>query len=136
MLTFSSGPAVAGDELVESGTFTLEVLRASFVGSVGYAKGVLTFEGKTRDFKAHGLGLGGYGVSKTKAWGKVYNLNTADDFTGTYVMARSGITVGEEEMGNKRWVSNDRGVKLEMNVDTKGLQLNLGADGMMVSWDD
>ena len=31
---------------------------------------------------------------------------------------------------------NNNGVKLEMNLDSQGLQLNLGADGMVVTWDD
>ena len=51
-------------------------------------------------------------------------------------MARSGVAVGDEEVGNKRWVVNGSGVKLELNLDTDGLQLNLGADGMVVTWND
>ncbi len=129
-------PARSEEAPVESGSFELEAFRASFIGSAGYSKGTLQFRGSSHPFKVVGLGIGGFGVSKTRAWGGVYDLEELEDFTGTYVMARSGIAVGDEEVGNQRWVKNENGVKLELNVDTKGLQLNIGADGMVVSWDE
>ena len=124
-LWFYPGEEVARDEM-----------RVSFMGSAAYSTGRLEYRGKSRKFKVVGLGIGGIGVIKTRAWGGVYNLKKLDDFTGTYVMARSGVAVGDEEVGNKRWVVNGSGVKLELNLDTDGLQLNLGADGMVVTWND
>jgi len=125
-----------GEELVESGTFHLEAYRASFIGSAGYAKGVLRYKGKSYPFKATGLGAGGFGVSKSKVSGTAYNIKNPDDFTGAYVNFRSGVTVTDESMGRRNWVKNDNGVVLSLSGKSTGLQLNLGADAFVVSWDD
>jgi len=140
-LVVGSAAALAEEEeeekkLVKSGSFEVENVRASFMGSAGFSTGKLEYAGKSRKFKVVGLGIGGIGVSRTRAWGGVYNMKKLEDFTGKYVMFRSGVAVGDEEVGNKRWVENDKGVKLELNLDTDGLQLNLGADGMVVTWDE
>ena len=133
-LTFSGFSANAED-LVESGTFKVEVYRVSFIGSAARGKGVLHYKGKNYKFTATGLGAGGMGASKTVARGKVYNMKKLDDFVGTYVNARSGITVGDETKGKATWVQNEKGVRLEAKSETKGLQLNLGVDGVLVAWD-
>lgn len=125
-----------GEELVESGTFHFEAYRASFIGSAGYAKGVLRYQGKSYPFRATGLGAGGFGVSKSKVSGTAYNIKNPDDFTGAYVNFRSGVTVTDESMGRRNWVKNDNGVMLALSGESTGLQLNLGADAFVVSWDD
>ena len=60
-----------------------------------------------------------------------------DDFTGAYVQLRSGVAIGEDEpmQGKTLWMKNDNGVTLKVYWDVKGLQLNLGADGMIIRWD-
>jgi hypothetical protein len=123
-------------ELVESGTFHLEAYRASFIGSAGYAKGVLRYQDKSYAFRATGLGAGGFGVSKSKLSGTAYNIKSPDDFTGAYVNIRSGLTVTDESLGKRNWVKNDNGVVLAFSGHSTGLQLNLGADAFVVSWDD
>ena len=117
------------------GTFTLEAYRASFIGSAGYAKGVLRYQGKTYKFRAAGLGAGGFGISKSKVSGTAYNIRNADDFTGTYVNFRSGVTLADESMGKANWIKNEKGVALKVRSETKGLQLNLGADAIVFTWD-
>jgi len=132
----TAAEAEASAELVETGTFTLTMYRASFVGSAGVSSGVLQYGGTSRKFNMTGLGIGGFGISKAVANGTVYNLKNVDDFTGTYIQARSGVTLGDDALDRKTWMANDRGVKLNMSWESKGLQLNLGADGMVVTWDD
>ena len=133
-LTFLGFQASAED-LVESGTFNVEVLRVSFIGSAARGKGVLHYKGKDYKFTATGLGAGGVGASKTVASGTVYNMKKLDDFVGTYVNARSGIAVGDKSKSKSIWVQNEKGVRLEARSKTKGLQLNLGVDGVLVTWD-
>jgi hypothetical protein len=124
------------DDLEETGTFTLTLYRASFIGSAAVSNGVLRHAGHSRKFHMTGLGIGGVGLSKADATGTVYNLQNVEDFAGTYVQARSGITIGGDALKRRTWMANDRGVKLDISWESKGLQLNLGADGMIVTWDD
>jgi hypothetical protein len=124
------------EELVESGTFHVEIYRVSFMGSAAHGKGTLRHGGKTYKFKARGLGAGGFGASKTTVNGTVYNLKKREDFVGTYANLRSGVAVGDKNMGKSLWVENQNRVRLKGEPDMEGAQLNLGADGVVVTWDD
>jgi len=123
---------------VKSATLTLKGWKVAFIGSAGESKGVLTYQGKTRKFKMTGLGIGGVGVSTSSATGVVYNMNSLEDFVGSYTSARSGVTLGSDEILKDRmlWLKNEKGVKIQLTTSKNGLELNLGADGTAVSWDD
>jgi hypothetical protein len=123
-------------DLDEAGTFTLTMYRVSLIGSGAVSSGVLRYAGGSRKFNMTGLGIGGVGLSKAVATGTVYNLENVDDFAGAYVQARSGVTLGDDALARRTWMTNERGVKLKMSWESKGLQLNLGADGMVITWDD
>ena len=129
------GSGANAEDLVKSGTFEVEILRVSFIGSAARGKGVLHYNGKAHKFTATGLGAGGVGASKTVAKGTVYNMKKLDDFVGTYVNARAGIAAGDKGMGKSIWVENEKGVRLKGTPKTKGIQLNLGVDGVLVAWD-
>jgi hypothetical protein len=123
-------------EDVESGTFSLEIWRVSFVGSAARATGVLNYEGKSYDINATGLGVGGFGASKTTISGTVYNMKKREDFAGAYANIRSGIAIADKDMAKSIFVQNDKGVKIKGKPETTGVQLNLGADGFVMSFDD
>ncbi len=131
-------PAVAEDELVESATLTMTSWKIAFIGSAGQSKGELSYQGKKRKFKMTGLGLGGIGLSTSKATGIVYNMKTMDDFLGSYTSARSGITLGDDEFIKDKmiWLKNEKGVSIELTTVKEGLELNLGVDGSVIKWDD
>jgi hypothetical protein len=131
---FLASSAMAED--VESGTFSLEIWRVSFVGSAAHATGVLNYGGKSYDIKATGLGIGGFGASKTTISGTVYNMEKREDFAGAYANVRSGIAVGDKDMAKSIFVQNDKGVRIKGKPETTGVQLNLGADGFVVSFAD
>jgi hypothetical protein len=130
--------ATAEEELVKSATLSMTSWKVAFIGSAGQSKGTLDYQGKTRKFKMTGLGIGGIGISTSSATGIVYNMKTMDDFTGSYTSARSGITLGDSEFIKDRmlWLQNEKGVKIKLTTDKAGLELNLGADGSVVVWDD
>jgi hypothetical protein len=131
-----SVPTAGAEDLVESGTFHVEIWRVSVIGSAAHGSGVLRYGGKTYKFKASGLGAGGFGASKTTVNGTVYNLKKRENFTGTYVNVRSGVAVGETDVAKSIWVENEKGVRLKGKPDIDGAQLNLGVDGVVISWDD
>jgi hypothetical protein len=136
-LTALALPAHADEELVKSGTLSLKGWRVSFIASGSKSEGVLSYKGTKRKFILSGLGIGGYGASKFTATGIAYNMKNADDFTGTYAQLRSGIAVGDEGMeGKTLWMKNNEGVTLKVTWETTGLQLNLGADGLVIRWDE
>lgn len=126
----------AAQQKAPSGSISVEGWRLSFIGSIGGANGTLRYGGRTRKFDVTGLGIGGFGISSFEATGTVYDLTRIEDFVGTYANIRSGITVGDQSMGGPLWLQNEHGVRLEVKPVTQGLQLNLGADGLIVTWDD
>jgi hypothetical protein len=131
-----SGTPGAKEEVVETGTFSLEIVRVSFVGSAAHGSGQLNYGGKTYKFKVNGLGAGGFGASKATLRGTAYNLNKREDFAGTYVNVRSGVAAGEADIAKSIYVKNENGVELKGKPDIDGVQLNLGVDGVVISWDD
>jgi hypothetical protein len=130
--------AAAEEEMAKSGTLTMKGWKVAFIGSAGQSKGVLTYEGKKRKYKMTGLGIGGLGISSSEATGIVYNMKTMDDFVGSYTSARSGVTLGDDELLKDRmlWMQNQKGVRIKLTTNKEGVELNLGADGTVISWDD
>ena len=130
--------AQADEKLVKSATLTLKGWKVAFIGSAGQSKGVLSYQGKSRKFSMTGIGIGGVGISTSEATGVVYNMKSMDDFVGSYTSARSGVTLGDSEFIKDRmmWLKNDKGVRIELKTSKEGFELNLGADGTVIKWDD
>ena len=130
--------AQADEKLVKSATLTLKGWKVAFIGSAGQSKGVLSYQGKSRKFSMTGIGIGGVGISTSEATGVVYNMKSMDDFVGSYTSARSGVTLGDSEFIKDRmmWLKNDKGVRIELKTIKEGFELNLGADGTVIKWDD
>jgi hypothetical protein len=124
----------ADPPLVESGTFTAQGIRLSFIGSGVAWNGVLHYKGASRNFRVTGLGIGGIGVSLDKIQGTVYNMKKIDDFVGAYGNVRAGITIGTTLSDKHIWAENEKHVRIRMKSENQGLQLNLGADALVVTW--
>lgn len=108
--------------------FEEESLRLIIGGERG--SGTLHFQGSDYTFKLNGITAGGVGYSDVNAQGDVYGLNEAGDFAGTYVEGTAGMTVQQGSGGI--WMSNDKGVTLHLKTSTEGLQLSLGAGGVII----
>jgi hypothetical protein len=129
-----SGAAAKAEDLVRSGTLTIEQVQIAFIGSGNLGGGTLSVGGKNYSFSVGGLGIGGFGVSKMEATGSVYNLNNINDFAGAYVQARYGIAVGSMSTG-QLWLRNTKGVVLELKAKRSGLALSLGGDAVYINFD-
>jgi hypothetical protein len=112
------------------GNVAMEFGQGGFILSASGGKGTLLFGGRKYSFKLGSLGVGGFGVSKVKATGEVFNLSRIEDFPGAYFQARAGYAAVDGK--GVQWLENASGVVLKLRTVTKGLALQLGADGLMV----
>jgi hypothetical protein len=125
--------ALAND-LVKSGTVTIEQVQIAFIGSGNLGGGTLIVGGQKYGFSIGGLGVGGIGVSRMEAQGGVYNLKNITDFPGAYLQARYGLAVGSVSTGSL-WLQNAHGVVLELKAKRTGLALSLGGDAIYIDFD-
>ena len=121
------------DNFVQTATLTIEQVQIAFIGSGNLGGGTLLFKGKKYDVSVGGLGIGGFGVSRMKAYGAVYNLYNLADFAGAYVQARYGLVVGSASTG-ELWLANPAGVALSLKAERTGLALSLGGDAVYIDF--
>jgi len=112
------------------GSVTMKFGQGGFILGVSGGEGTLSFKGRKHPFKLGSLGVGGFGVSKTTAVGEVYHLQNVEDFPGAFFQVRAGYAAVEGK--GVQWLENSNGVVIKLRTTTKGLILNLGADGLMV----
>jgi len=136
-LLASPAPAFSAEKSAEAGkteapsaTLSLEFGQGGFILSASGGQGTLRFKGKSHPFKIGSVGFGGLGVSKITATGEVYGLTRIEDFPGAYAQARMGYAAGEGK--GVQWLKNARGVEIKLRTITKGVSLNLGADGLLI----
>ncbi len=117
-----------------SGTVSITQTQIAFIGSGNLGGGVLNYGGKSYPFTIGGLGIGGFGISKIEAQGKVYDLKNLNDFAGAYVQGRYGAVVGSKSTG-ELWLTNANGVSLSLIAKRQGLALSLGGDAIYIDFD-
>ena len=115
-----------------SGRVNLEFGQGGFILSTSGGKGVLTYKGRRYPFAVGSVGFGGIGVSKVAAVGEVYDLNRLEDFAGAYGQARAGYAMGSGK--GVQWLQNTNGVVIKLRTVTKGVSLDLGADGLVIKF--
>jgi hypothetical protein len=109
-------------------TITLHQVGAG-VG-VEWGKGRLTFKGKEYTFKTKGLQLATVGIKGGTVTGDVYNMMDIGQFAGNYVGAQGGATLGAG--GGGMVLQNQQGVRMHLKGGAKGLNLNIGPEGLNV----
>jgi hypothetical protein len=115
-------------------TVRIEEWSAAYYGSAAAGKGTLYYNGRRHHFTISGLGVGGMGGQKESATGKVYNLNSLQDFPGTYQGISRGLTLIEGKMHAK--LTNGNGVVMYLAGQTEGLASSMGAQAFVVSLTD
>jgi hypothetical protein len=103
----------------------------AFIISGQAGGGLLEFQGQEYKFSIGGLGIGGIGIAKLNAVGAVYNMDDLSKFSGTYIQARAGATLGKGK--SSMTLSNNNGVIIDLKSSNKGAALQLGVDGMILS---
>ncbi len=124
--------AASGKSEAPSAKVSLEFGQGSFILSTSGGQGTLLFKGREYPFKIGSVGFGGLGVSKVTATGEVYNLKRLEDFPGAYAQVRMGYAAGAGK--GAQALRNANGVEIRLQTVTKGVALNLGADGMFIEF--
>jgi hypothetical protein len=117
-----------------SATVSIQEWSAAYYASAAAGKGTLYYHGQRHHFTISGLGAGGMGGQKVSATGKVYNLNTLSDFSGTYRGISRGLTLIEGKMHAK--LTNGNGVVMYLAGETEGVASSIGAQAFEVSLTD
>jgi hypothetical protein len=108
----------------------VEFSGGSVAAGIGFSwgSGTLTIAGTTYPLKIEGLTISSVGITKSTAWGKVYNLKQPSDINGTYAAIGTGATVGAGGAGVT--MKNEKGVVLDLYTNTEGVSFSLGAAGV------
>jgi hypothetical protein len=117
-----------------SATVRIREWSAAYYGSAAAGKGTLYYNGQTHHFRISGLGAGGIGAQKISATGKVYNLNSLSQFSGTYRGISRGLTLIEGQMHAK--LQNGNGVTMYLAAQTEGVASSMGAQAFEVNLTD
>ena len=104
---------------------------AAYYGQAVAGKGHSLYNGRSHRFTISGAGVGGSGVQKVSATGKVFNLNNLSNFSGTYHGVSRGLTLIEGKMHAK--LTNQNGVVMYIAGQTEGLASSLGAQAFEVN---
>ena len=114
-----------------SATVRITEWSAAYYASAAGGKGTLYYHGRSHRFSISGLGAGGMGGQKISATGKVYNLNSLSQFSGTYRGISQGLTLIEGTMHAK--LTNGNGVVMYLAGETEGVASSIGAQAFEVS---
>ena len=114
-----------------SATVSIHEWSAAYYAQAETGKGILYFHGQRHHFTISGAGVGGSGAQKVSATGKVYNLNSLSQFSGTYHGIARGLTLIEGKMHAK--LTNQNGVTMYLAGSTEGLASSLGAQAFEVN---
>ena len=134
LLFLMAVPAAAQDQPQgpPSAWIAVRQLQVAFIGSAALGAGTVTYEGQSYPIRVTGLGVGGVGVSRLTAWGEVYGLRRLQDVEGVYVELRRGWALGQQGQG-AMWLANAKGVSIKLTARRRGVQLTLGADGVVIA---
>lgn len=123
-----SMPVMAGPQSATEGS-------VSFAGGavavgIGYqwGSGVLHFRGRQYPFRARGLSVADVGFSRITATGTVRNLNNVGDFSGNFVSATAGATIGGG--GAVGVLRNQNGVTIDGIATSQGARLTFAPGGV------
>ncbi len=130
-VVFAPVQVQADQEKVFAGTIEINSTQMAFLISGQAGGGILEFQGNEYKFNVGGLGVGGIGIAKLNAVGAVYNLDDISKFSGSYIQARAGATLGTGKSSLS--LSNKNGVIIDLKSSNKGAALQLGVDGMILS---
>ena len=97
---------------------------------VSWGEGTIYYEGQQHAFRVKGVRVGDVGLARMIGEGQVQNLESLEDFAGTYVAVGAGATAGKG--GSAVMMRNENGVVLSLRSQSEGVAMNLGAEGFQL----
>ncbi len=131
LLATSSLDAKKHKPLPPVGEVSIELKGVGAIVGVSWGHGVLWFKGKKYPFRVEGLSVGDIGFAQISARGKVYNLKTPLDITGTYGALGAGVALAGGVAGLA--MQNERGVVIDLSATQAGIKLNIGPQGLTIT---
>jgi hypothetical protein len=135
MLVLLAMPPTANAQQKASGTIALEVVKGGIGIGGASGSGMLTHEGRSYPITVGGLTFGvTVGVSRADLDGLVFGLESVEDIEGTYTQQQAAVVAGG---GVSRFVlTNNKGVRLELNGREEGLAVALDLGGIEIAFKD
>jgi hypothetical protein len=130
LLVLVGGPAGAQDKKADA---TIELSKGRVAAGIGFSwgSGTLTYKGKKYPVTVEGLSVGEVGITRATARGEVFDLKKLEDFTGTYIAAEAGATVGGG--AGVTAMKNQNDVAILLKSTTQGASLNLARSGIKLT---
>jgi hypothetical protein len=128
VVVFAAMPVSATDAPV--GKVTLETMSVGLGLGMSWGQGVLEYQGQQYPFTVTGFSIGDVGAAKTVARGEVYNLKRVEDFTGMFMTAAAGATVGAG--ASAAAMKNQNQVDMVWTATNQGLNFSLAHSGLNV----
>ncbi|MGN6733405.1 MAG: hypothetical protein ACTHMB_15765 [Candidatus Binatia bacterium] len=121
-------------ERLPAGLVTMQLKSIALGVGASWGDGTLNFQGKNYPFSISGLSLVDVGISDFTGAGKVYDMKSPGNLSGTYVAVESTFAIagGNTAMSMK----NQNGVTiviLKNDGQESGTQLSLGPGGMKIN---
>lgn|SRR3982751_6145065 len=113
-----------------TGKVSIEAMSVGAGLGVTWGEGVLEYRGEKYPFTVTGFSIGDVGVAKLLAKGEVYNLKSVDDFTGVFMAAVAGGTLGGG--AGAAAMKNQNGANMVWTSTNQGLNFSLAQAGMTV----
>ena len=111
-------------------TFSFTTTSVQVAVGFTWGQGTLLFGDQVYAFDVTGFNMVGVGVTTAVVQGKIDTLQNADDFAGKYRGQAGGMTIVGG--GTSVKLTNDKGIVIELNTESEGVQLNIGAAGVTV----
>jgi len=108
----------------------LELTETTVAIGIGYnwGEGTLIYQDKRYPVEVKGISVIDVGITKARAFGKIYNLKKLEDFNGNYTSASAeGTLVGGAGAATMK---NQNGVVIDLFSTTQGLNLKLAPGGV------
>jgi hypothetical protein len=108
----------------------LELTETAVAIGIGYSwgEGTLIYQDKRYPVEVKGISVIDVGITKARAFGKIYNLKKLEDFNGNYTSASAeGTLVGGAGAATMK---NQSGVVIDLFSTTQGLNLKLAPSGV------